>query len=358
VSIDLASCVFFADDHDEALLAMLAARDPEWRGGPVKRLGLRAWSVERPGGGEWGASGTSFPSRAYLTASEDGRALLVVMRGGPRGDARMFDAAWQAIAGSVRFLGKKDLSSLLANGTEAAQRVGGGALEGLIKSEGKLDWYLWDERANAEQDWWSQWAWHATQGDAGWEQIAGQRSADAVRPYQAGARFEQQWSAAADLSSYQVTTSREINRGGAGGGGPRPRQRFEQRVTVDHGRMTLAVDVGTSLPDLAVPPQYVPGAILPLVVRELAEKPALIRTESFVGPETVAPGGLLTLFVTRLADAPERRDDAGELMECVTVSVNGTGVASRWYYSANEETGEHELRFIDFAGDLRAATGG
>jgi len=175
-----------------------------------------------------------------------------------------------------------------------------------------------------------------------------------VAAYAGDTRFEQTWSAAADLSTYQVTTSREVTRGTSA----RSRTRFEQRVNVDRGRMTIAVDVGTSLPDVAAPPQYVPGAIVPLVMRELAERPALIRTESFTGIETVAPGGLLTLFVTRLADAPQRLDDAGEPMECVTVGVNGTGVVSRWYYTAGDEPGSRELRFIDFAGGLKAAAGG
>ena len=62
--------------------------------------------------------------------------------------------------------------------------------------------------------------------------------------------------------------------------------------------------------------------------------------------------------LTRLADAPPRLDDAGEPMECVTVGVNGTGVVSRWYYTAGDEPGSHELRFIDFAGGLKAAAGG
>ena len=69
----------------------------------------------------------------------------------------------------------------------------------------------------------------------------------------------------------------------------------------------------------------------------------------------MAPAGLLTLFVTRLADVSPRLDDQGEPMECITVGVNGTGVVSRWYYATNPETGRRELRFIDFAGDLRIA---
>ena len=92
---------------------------------------------------------------------------------------------------------------------------------------------------------------------------------------------------------------------------------------------------------------------MPMVVRELADKPSLIKTESFVGLETVAPSGLLTLFVTRLSDPPTRKDENGDPMECVTVSVNGTGEVSRWYYS-----GDHVLRFIDFAGGMKAQSGG
>jgi hypothetical protein len=69
--------------------------------------------------------------------------------------------------------------------------------------------------------------------------------------------------------------------------------------------------------------------------------------------DTLAPPGLLTLFVTRLTDAPVRLDERGEPMDCVSVSVNGTGAVSRWYYTA----AEGELRFIDFAGGLKAASG-
>jgi hypothetical protein len=342
---------------------MLAAREPEWRSGPVRRLGPRTWVVDRTVPPASDVGGGGFPARAYLSANTDGRAVLVVMRGGPR-DGRLFVAAWQAIAASVEFGGgAKDRSSRLATGAEAAGRVRGGRLEELLPRDaasadhGAEDWYLWDAWANAGSEWWSGLTWQARLKDGAWESLAGKRETQPVGPYLADGRVEQTWQAAADLSTYQATTSREVARGGpagvgGGGGALRARPRFEQRVSVEHGRMTLAVDVGTSLPDVAAPPQYVPGAVVPLVMRELAERPALIRTESFVGLETVAPGGLLTLFVTRLADAPPRYDEAGGLMECVTVGVNGTGVVSRWYYQAGDEPGSHVLRFIDFAGGV------
>jgi hypothetical protein len=128
---------------------------------------------------------------------------------------------------------------------------------------------------------------------------------------------------------------------------------LEQQVSVERGRMTLTSGLGQGLADVAAPGRYVPGAVLPLVVQELAERPSLVRTESFVGVETLAPAGLLTLFVTRLNDSPVRLDEDDQPMDCVTVSVNGSGMASRWYYSA-----DHELRFIDFAGGLKAQSGG
>ena len=60
------------------------------------------------------------------------------------------------------------------------------------------------------------------------------------------------------------------------------RPKLEQQVSVDRGRMTLASGIGPSQVDVATPGRYVPGALLPLVVQELAERPCLVKTESFV----------------------------------------------------------------------------
>ena len=41
-------------------------------------------------------------------------------------------------------------------------------------------------------------------------------------------------------------------------------------------------------------------------------------------------------------------------MDCISVSVNGTGIVSRWYYTHDDGA----LRFIDFAGGMKAQEGG
>jgi hypothetical protein len=355
VAVDLAAFVFFADDSENTFLAMLAGRDPDWRSGPVKHLGPRTMMADRVDAAAGGAAaGATFPSRAYLTANGDGRALLVVMRGGPR-DQKMFDGAWQSIASSVRFAGVRDLSALLVNGAEAA-RAARVAVSEMVDGAGALDWWMWDAAENADRELWSGMTWQLSRraDDEGGTTIAGTRTS---RPMAnaTDTQFAQQWSAelasadtTAELSKYQITTYREVRR--AGNALSRPR--LEQQVSVDHGRMTLASWQGPSSADVVLPSQYVPGALVPLVVREMAERPALVKTESFVGVETVAPPGLLTLFITRLNDSPVRLDERGAPMDCVTVSVNGTGVASRWYYSA-----DHVLRFIDFAGGHKAQSG-
>lgn len=342
VGIDLVSCVFFAGDKDETFLSMLAARDPDWRSGPVKHPSPGTLVTERVD-----ALGQSFPSRAYLLASTGGRALLVVMRGGPH-DQKMFEAAWQGISSSLSFGPNKDLSGLLSNGAQAAKAVADGALADAVEESGSVDWSMWDASENADKELWLQLSWQAIKRDDELESITGSRTAKPVDPYSTDTQFSQQWSVAADLSKYQATTYREVRRAGSGFARRTP----EQQVTIENGRLTLVPAQGPSLADLAVPADYVPGAVVPLVLRQLAEKPALIKTESFIGEDTLAPPGLLTLFITRLTDAPVRLDEKGEPMDCVTVSVNGTGTASRWYYSA-----DHVLRFIDFAGGLKAQSG-
>jgi hypothetical protein len=348
VAVDLASCIFFEDDTEETFLAMLSARDPEWRGGRVKRIGPRTLMADRVEAAAGSGAGPVFPSRAYVTANSDGRALLVEMRGGP-GDRGKFDEAWRTIGASVRFEGSKDLSALLVNGAEAARRVGEATVAEMTPGAVSQDWYMWDASENSDKELWSQVNWQVSQpGGEGPVTITGSRTSKLVDAYANDTAFSQEWTAAGDLSKYQVTTNREVRRTG----NQFPKQTPEQRVSVEKGRMTLASFGGRSQPDAAVPSQYVPGALLPMVVRELADKPSLIKTESFVGMGTVAPSGLLTLFVTRLSDGPTRKDENGDPMECVTVSVNGTGEVSRWYYS-----GDHSLRFIDFSGGMKAQSG-
>lgn len=341
IAIDLAACVYFPDDKDDALLAMLAARDPEWRSGPVKKLTSASWSVDRTD-----AASGGFPARAYLLASSDGRALLVVMRGGP-GDHRHFESAWNSIASSVKFLGRKDLSSLLNNGADAVGRITAEELTTRIEESGQETWFAWDQSENADQEIWSRQKWQWARGEEP-NILSGSRTTRPIGAYSADIQFEQQWSIASDFARYQITTQRETRRAAAFS-----KSRLEQSFSYDKGRMTLAYTPGPSQADVPAPRQYVPGALLPMLLHDLAEKPCLVRTESFVGPYTLAPPGLLTLFITRLTDAPLRRDETGQPMDCISVSVNGTGQVSRWYYSPQD----HTLRFIDFAGGVRASSG-
>ncbi|HYE21680.1 MAG TPA: hypothetical protein VEA69_24755 [Tepidisphaeraceae bacterium] len=418
-AVELAACVWLPDDpaDDDVLPAMLAARDPEWRSGPVRRMGPRTLVVDRVALPHPAAPPTEpppaalgFPARAYLVGNDDGRALLVVMRGGGPRDARLFDPAWAGLRPSVRFLGTKDFAPLLANGAAAVRQLEARGLGEVVQEGGVAAWGVWDASENAAEEEWTESKWSlkreappagvtvanqplaapvrtpeahrkvglpgaALDGGAagviptsGEEfdprrgTVAGVRRAHTVGPYapaSAAATLEQTWSAAMDLSRYDAETYRDSPReprGPAGVAAP-ARKSWEQRVVVDKGRLTLSSPAGT-VPGpggVPVPPQFVPGAVLPLVIRELAERPCLVKTESFVGPQPVAGPGLLTVFVTRLTDAPLRRDERGVTMDCVTVSVNGTGVVSRWYYGLDDE-GRIALRFIDFAGDLKGVT--
>jgi len=361
-AVDLAACVYFPDDSEETLLAMLHARDPDWRSGPVKRLGARTLMVERVdhAGGALaqsltggGLAGQLFPARAYLVGHEDGRALLVVMRGGLR-DGRLFDSAWAAIGASVRFEGKKELTGLLANGAEAARAITD------WPTSGSATWKVWDQAENAGEEEWFISKWNleeaadgAVANDNKPVKASGIRRARQIGAYSAEMSFEQHWSLTADFSKYEAETFSEIRRER----GQLPKKTWEQRVVVEKGKLTLTSPLGAAGgAAMQTPAQFVPGAVLPLVLRDLAEKPSLIKTESFMGTHTAAGPGLLTLFITRLTDAPLRQDERGQTMDCISVSVNGTGMVSRWYYGRDEE-GTSVLRFIDFSGAIKAVGG-
>ena len=80
------------------------------------------------------------------------------------------------------------------------------------------------------------------------------------------------------------------------------------------------------------PSQFVPGCFLPPLLEKLGETPMILRTESFVGCDGAALPELLTLLVWHDPDAPANPDESGQPMQCVNLSVNGTGRISRWFY--------------------------
>jgi hypothetical protein len=98
------------------------------------------------------------------------------------------------------------------------------------------------------------------------------------------------------------------------------------------------------------PPQFVPGGCLPDLLGHLGDKPMILRSESFVDCEGAVLPGLLSLLVVRSSDAPDKPDETGQPMTCLSVCVNGTGRLSRWYFDR-----ENNLRYVDMRDGLRAA---
>jgi len=98
------------------------------------------------------------------------------------------------------------------------------------------------------------------------------------------------------------------------------------------------------------PANYIPGALLPLVLGKLKPTPMLIRTESFPGGwEAVGPAELLSVLIRPDETATTRKAD-GESgpMRCVTAQVNGSGEITRWYF---RQSGE--LECIELSGGVR-----
>jgi hypothetical protein len=104
------------------------------------------------------------------------------------------------------------------------------------------------------------------------------------------------------------------------------------------------------------PPQFVPGALLPLLLPQLARDPMVLTSDTFPGREGIGPPQPLTLIIRPGDDASPATTattagvgaGAGGSLRCVTVQVNGTGALSRWYF---RKTGE--LARVDWGDGLQ-----
>jgi hypothetical protein len=381
-TIELIPCLWYArddgDDGDAAqFLSLLAIRDQGWRGGIVKKLTNGTWQCDRPESAADAAT-QAFPTRGYCLTSGSDQALIAILHAGFRDDS-LFDDAWRSISANVRFTARRDLPALLDNGSDAvATLVENGADQYLSSPGGHQIWSLWDQAENADKRFWMQLDWAPIPSSAaaaptsddgpdasttdshtlwrGARSIWPERPASdfsdltrsaAVRPARsltllygnAGSAdglsegTEQLWTGTTDFTLYTQSTDRTLSLHGQ-----TAQRTATQRWDLRDGKLRnhLAGDQ-----PLAVPEQFVPGAWLPLILGKLvADKPLVLRTESFLGCDAPSTQSLLTLYVTRVR---------GEGMPCVTVTVNGTGHVTRWWYDP-----DGSLRYIDFPTGLRA----
>jgi hypothetical protein len=362
MAIELIPCVWLPHDDQNAFLGLLAARDSEWRSGPVKKLGEGMWQVDRIDG-----SGL-FPTRAYCMTDGDAQAIIAVMHGGLHED-KSFDAMWRILSSGPRFSPRRDLTAMLENGREQVEQITReGASAYLSPKTARQAWTLYDAYENADWQFWMQLEWGPReQGAHDPEKIAvgdpqeplsdtelklkamwhGLRDSwpdrtmirppvpSLAREYggdQPAEGTHQTWEGTANLQYYRSHVDRVISIHGKAAH-PLAVQRWELRD--GHLRNLLSGDEAK-----AVPEQFVPGGWLPLVLGKLSDKPMVLRTESFVGADGSANPELLTLVIGHAADSS---------MRCVTVSVNGTGKVSKWWYEPNGT-----LRYIDIAGGFRA----
>lgn len=366
-AIELIPCVWLPGDDEQAFLSLLTIHDRDWRSGPVKKLAEGAWQVDRV---EGNTAGGLFPSRAYCLTNGDDQAIIAIMHGGLHED-QLFDPAWAAISANVRFPALQELPKLLQKGREQVQQlVEHGADQFLPAPTGFQRWSLWDQSENADKQHWMKLDWASiapvekpsikrdqdilsdivtddvVDAPLSWQgsrSIWQDRAFPSIRSFSSLLRMnsgeppsegiQQTWNGTADFSDYNLSTDRIISIRGE----RTAIQRWEMRDRKLHN--VIAGDKPKP-----TPPQYVPGGWLPLVLGKLADAPMVLRTESFIGCEGVSPSELLTLTIRQVHGNP---------MRCVTVTVNGTGQMSRWWYDP-----DGTMRYIDFAGGFRAQCDG
>ena len=299
---------------------LLLVRDPGWRGATIAPAGARVWRADWPSGSD-GAE-HAFPDRAYLMTHPSGRALLALFHGGF--GATEFEPTWKELSASVQFLPTSDVASLEDVGTAEAARLRRQGYETLL-SDRDVEWWLW-----TQQD--ALIGWSCT--DFTGRGLVG-RHTSRLR-YGGGdewVRLVHEFRYDDEGPQYDSGITRiQLDSGVS----------FEanQKVSLADGSLVLSYRHPPAKPlewTGAARPQFVPGALLPLVMGKLSSDPMILLTDSFPGVEGIGPAEPLTVIV-RPAGRESRvaKTDAGP-MRCVTARVNGSGSVSRWYFRASGE---------------------
>ncbi|MEA2733772.1 MAG: hypothetical protein QOE14_223 [Humisphaera sp.] len=325
-----------AEQAETTLETLLLARDSRWRDAVVTSVGNRTWRAESARAADGAAAGI-FSGRAYLMTDPSGRALLSVFRGGF--GQHDFDPAWKEIAASVTFLKATDVAGLQDVGAVEAARLRREGYEKLL-ADRDVEWWLWTSQ-DAHVGW-SSLDFPVT-GLVG-KQESRVRLSNGARVN----RLTHDFSYHDKGPQYKSTITQIVNDGDS-----ESRLRTMQTTTLENGQLSLsfkptATAASVQQWKVPAPPQFVPGALLPLVLGQLSREPMVLLTDTFPTRDGVGAPQLLAVIIRPGENSTRVAEGDDKPMRCVTVQVNGTGTTSRWYF---RKTGE--LESVDWPGGVQ-----
>lgn len=317
--LKLVPCLFDPGDGEATLQTMLSLHEPDWRFGTAKRQPGGDWRIDSPPPAE---GKPSFPRRAYLHASQDGQALLAIFRGaGPEAEQE-FERLWGDLSGPIVFHEKIDLPSLRQQGVSDARRLREFGLAHLLANQDPEQWWMWyaephvgwTHLAYAEGEEWEM------RRETRWRFGGGQAG-----------RVTQWATAGDDLEAYQAWTSAAL----AGVPSHAFDNAWVQHATALEEKVVIDTSAETAVrpvPAGPIPPGFVPGAWLRLVMDNLSSKPMILRTDLFfVGHDRPCPAEPMTVLVRPGRPASDEADPApGRPVRTLHVQVNGSGESSEW----------------------------
>jgi hypothetical protein len=271
-----------------------------------------------------------------------GLGLLAIFRGGFGGGG--FDADWQTLRDSVKFpdAPPSDPAAMRQAGADEAKRLRDSGYEKLLADRVE-QWWLWTGRGEHPHLGWSHVDFdiHALSGKS---ETRLRRGRDLVSRLTGKFTYKDA-DGGYDAELTRVESDAEDTR-----------TSIHQTATTAGDQLSLATqvrDAPVTTWKTVLPPNYIPGALLPLVIGKInaAGAPLIVRTESFPGGgEAVGAAELLSVLIRPApADATTRKADGeSEPMRCVTAEVNGSGRVSRWYFRKSGE-----LEFVEFPGGVR-----
>jgi hypothetical protein len=314
-----------------ALRTMLLSRDPAWRDAVVNELN-GVWQAKREIAVASGDQ--SFGATAYLLPDASGRALLAIFHGGWSSGAE-FDSLWKQLQGQIKFLPASDIAQLEDAGTAEAGRLRREDLAKLV-SDRDEQWWLVTDNSDRPHVGWSSLRWQAGKLAADIDYRERGSSGEIVR-------ISGQWevrdprSYVLDITGTQTQGERTIT--------------VQQKTVLQRNTLTTSYRSPRALVKewkSPMPPQFVPGALLQVLVGQLQPGPMLLKTESFIDCQLVATPEPLTVTIRPGPTTQRKAEGDDKPMRCVTAEVNGAGRVSRWYFNS---TGE--LQYIELAGGLR-----